>query len=497
MISLRLQSKLAIRLLNPKVTCRSLARHTHSALNDARFIRGPSFHVDLPPIDARHMFHFCRRLLIFRCSSDAQREAQLAAFRSGIQALLARCPILGGVVAPLPPGEATADKTDWRTVVPGRGIELVVKDLREAMPTFAELEAANFPPVRLPWALLMPIPRDLNNDHAHAACKLQFSAIDGGTILTIAMSHCVADGVGTDDWIRILTQETRLAQEESTGRSERPEVATLGLDRSFLCNIQSDLAFDIDDHPAYMFSVPHTPASAQVSSNVFGATSSKIPVLLRLSPAGAAQLKADATTPGERISTHDALCALMWRTALLIRSQRFSAENIPLSVMSNLFMPSDARRHLPVLPSPYVGNVVYQIIAALDTTTLLSQSGLARAASEVRRAITAVTPTLVESYLTFLRDPVASRFIDYRFMDGTTTTTGFAMGTSLGSGDAMYGGDWGKAFGPLVTFRVVGEPVNTVLPKLPDGSIETIVSVAPEDVEMLTGAEGFGKYLAR
>ncbi|KAJ7261815.1 hypothetical protein B0H12DRAFT_1231458 [Mycena haematopus] len=301
-----------------------------------------------------------------------------------------------------------AGQQDRRTIVPGRGIELVVKDLREAMPTFEELEVANFPPVRLPWALLMPIPRDLNNDRPHAACKLQFSAIDGGTILTFAMSHSVSDGVGTDDWMRILTEETRLAQEESAGMSERPEAVTVGQDRSLLCNMKSDLEFNIEHHPAYMLKTlpaPDTPASEQAPSNVFGATSSEIPILLRLSPAGVAQLKADATTPGApRISTHDALCALMWRTVLLLRSGRSSAQSMPLSAISNLFMPSDARRYLPDLPSPlgnrtspYVGNAVYQLRATLDLATLLSPSGLPLAASEVRRAITAVTPALVES----------------------------------------------------------------------------------------------------
>ncbi|KAJ6513079.1 hypothetical protein C8R45DRAFT_333961 [Mycena sanguinolenta] len=101
-----------------------------TSFDDSLFIPGPSFHVELPPIDARHMFHFSRRLLFFRCSSDAQRDAQLAAFKTGIHGLLVRCPILGGVVTTLPPDEATAGKEDWRTIVPGRGIELVAKDLR-------------------------------------------------------------------------------------------------------------------------------------------------------------------------------------------------------------------------------------------------------------------------------------------------------------------------------------------------------------------------------
>jgi len=475
---------------------------TDTYFNDTVFIPGPSFHVDLPPIDARHMFHFSRRLLIFRCTSSAQRDAQLAAFKTGIHALLQRCPILGGVVTPLPPDAASEDKKDWRTIVPDRGIELVVKDLRgSAIPSFEELEAANFPPLHFPWDLLMPIPQDLSNERPHAACKLQFSAIEGGTILTFAMSHCVSDGGGTDEWTRILIEETRLAQEDST--ENRAKIEVVGLDRSVLCNMRSDVEFNIHDHPAYRFKTPPAaetaPEPAPSTVNVFGATSAKIPVLLRLSPAGLAQLKADATTPGAPpISTHDALCSLMWRTILLIRSRRSpAAQAVPPSTISNLFMPSNARRYLPALPSPYIGNAVYQIIAALDLGTLLSPSGLQRAALQVRAAITSVTTARVQSYMAFLTDLTASRDIDYQFMNGTTDTTGYAMGTCLGSGEAMYGSDWGKAFGKMERFRLIGEPGNVVLPRLPDGSAEVVVAVMPEEVGVLKGAEGFGKYLAQ
>ncbi|KAJ7364202.1 hypothetical protein DFH08DRAFT_268384 [Mycena albidolilacea] len=472
----------------------------NTSFNDSVFIPGPSFHVDLPPLDARHMFHFSRRLLFFRCSSSDQRDAQLAAFKAGIKALLLRCPVLGGDVTPLPADKATEVTQDWRTIVPGRGIELVVKDLRGEIPAFEELEAAHFPPHHLPWSLLMPIPQDLSNDQPHAACKLQFSAIEGGTILTFAMSHCVSDGTGTDAWMRILIEEVRLAQED---RSERTAAATVGLDRSVLCNMTSNLAFKIEEHPAYRFKAPppppaaDAPASEPAPANLWAAASD-IPVLLRISAAGLAQLKADATTPdAPPISTHDALCALMWRTVLLIRSRR-SPEPVPPSTTSNLFMPSNARPHLPALPSPYIGNAVYQLIAGLPLGALLApDSGLQAAALELRRAITAVTPARVASYMAFIRDPAASRFIDYQFMNGSIWTTSLAMGTCLGSGDAMYGSDWGKAFGPVVRFRLIGEPGNVVMPRLADGTAELILGVRPEEVEVLKGVEGFGKYLAR
>jgi trichothecene 3-O-acetyltransferase len=154
-------------------------------------------------------------------------------------------------------------------------------------------------------------------------------------------------------------------------------------------------------------------------------------------------------------------------------------------------MPSDARRHLN-LPQPYVGNAVYQLTASLTLGTLLSPSGLQHAASTIRRAITSVTPTLVSSLLAKTNE----RWIDWQFVN-SYSTTGVGMGTDWTSG-LLYGKDWGEAIGPLVRYRypgVVGDAINCVMPKLPDGGAEVVVSIMPEEVEILKGIEGFGKYL--
>jgi trichothecene 3-O-acetyltransferase len=154
-------------------------------------------------------------------------------------------------------------------------------------------------------------------------------------------------------------------------------------------------------------------------------------------------------------------------------------------------MPSDARRHLNLPPS-YVGNAVYQLTAVLDLGTLLSPFGLQHAASAVRRAITSVNTALVSSYITMTKE----RWIDWQFTS-TASTTGVAMGTDWTSG-FLYSEDWGKAFGPLVKYRypgVAGEAFNCIMPKLPDGGAELIVSVMPGEVEVLRGVEGFGKYV--
>ena len=262
-----------------------------SAFDGTVLIPGPSFRIDLSALDARHPVHYSRRLLIFRCASSAQRDAQLAAVKAGLQALVLRCPILGGLIVPMPPDVVSDGQQDWRTIVPDRGIELIVKDLRAAMASFEELEAAEFPPLHLPYdmLMLMPIPWDLDNDRPFAACKMQFSAIDGGTILTFAMSHGVADGTGTNELMRVLSEETLFAQElssEGVANEVRSMAMTTGMgqNRRVLRYITSGIAFNMEHHPAYRWkttSPANAPPLEQASTHPFEATSPEIPVLLR------------------------------------------------------------------------------------------------------------------------------------------------------------------------------------------------------------------------
>lgn len=467
--------------------------------DDSILISGPSFHVDLAGLDAFHPVHYSNRLMIFRCSSSEQRYAQLAAFKTGLQALVNRCPMLGGIVVPLAPDEAKDGKGDWRTIVPDRGIELVVGDLRTKIPPFKELEAANFPALQLPYELLTTVPRDISNDHPYNAFKVQFSAIEGGTIITIDISHSVGDGSGTNELTRVLAEETRMAQAPSSGSVTNEilaEAATM-MDRSALRNLKMETPFNIGDHPAYRWNHPPpttAPPPEKAPPHPFEATSPATAVLLHLSPKNLEKLKADATTPGAPfISTHDALAALIWCSLLLIRSRRSpAAQNLPLSTIGTVFFPSDARRHLNLTES-YTGNCVYQLTATLELGTLFSPSGLKQAASAIRRAITAATPAKVSSLLAMSNE----KWPDWGFME-SYATTGVAMGTDWTSG-MLYGQDWGQAFGPLIRYRypgVVGGAGCCILPKLPDGSAEVVVSVMPSEESLLRGAECFGPYIS-
>ena len=68
------------------------------------------------------------------------------------------------------------------------------------------------------------------------------------------------------------------------------------------------------------------------------------------------------------------------------------------------------------------------------------------------------------------------------------------MGTDWTSG-MLYSQDWGTAFGPLIRYRYPGGAGCCILPKLPDGSAEVVVSVIPEEESLLRSTECFGKYI--
>lgn len=153
------------------------------------------------------------------------------------------------------------------------------------------------------------------------------------------MPHSIADGNGIDELTRILMQLVRNAEDGSTNEESSPrrnEATWLGQDRSILRDMKRDIAFDIADHAAYRYkttstSLEETPESP--GQHPFQATMPEIPILLHITDSSVARLKADATTPGARISTHDALSAPIWRSGMLIRShhRRLPASSTLLS----------------------------------------------------------------------------------------------------------------------------------------------------------------------
>ncbi|KAK3675688.1 hypothetical protein LTR78_004329 [Recurvomyces mirabilis] len=459
-------------------------------LDSTELITGPSFEIELPALDALFPPHYGRRLLIFQCTSEAQRQDQLTSLRAGLKNLVQKCPFLGGTIIPHPLDPAVHDELGKCTLEPGDGLELVVKDLRSHLPSFDELKANNFQPASLPYAALVPVPHDLRCDYPYVACKAQYTLLEGGTVLTWAISHNVTDGSANNEMFRMLSEDVRLSQHKGAANGiievqDTSDQKPLALDRSVLRNVTSDKPFNIKEHPGY------GRMPKQADAEVIHAPTTT-PVCIQIPASKLETLKADAT-PSKRkqISTHDALAGLMWRSSLLLRSHRAAPSfHLPHSTTSTLFFPSDGRRHIGLQPN-YIGNVIYQMAVRSNLEALLSASGLKHATGAIRDAITAATPELVKSYLA----EVNKRWIDWAYMTADLGTLDWATGTNWTSG-CIYGYDWGEAFGPLVRFRYPGEPgLNGIMPKLPDGSAEVIISVVPDEVEALQSDDFFGKYV--
>ncbi|KAK3659406.1 proliferating cell nuclear antigen [Elasticomyces elasticus] len=449
----------------------------HSNPYGSTFFSGPDFEVNLADIDALHPVHYGRRLLIFRCSSDEQRLAQIASLKAGLNVLVRRCPVLGGNVVPQPHKDDT--QPIWSNIETGNGLQLVVRDLRNALPTFTELEANDFQPSSLPYDLLVPVPADIGKDQAYPACKVQYSSIDGGTILTWAISHSVTDGSGNNELTRILSEQVRLFGLGADSNTTNGPL--LGLDRTPTRNITSAIPFHVDHHRGCANAFEQSSPPEALS---FLATSPEVPVLLRITAANLAKLKSDATQPeATPISTHDALVALMWRSTMLIRSRRSQeSHDLPAPTATTLYFPSDARRHLGI-SSSYIGNAVYQLAASEQISKVLAPNGLPYAASAMRKAVNSVSTELVKSYFA----EVNKRWVAWAWQTAGSAlaTIGLPMGTNWTSG-SLYLNDWGEAFGPVVSFRYPGQAgLAAVLPKLPNGDAEVIVCVMPGEVGVL------------
>ncbi|QDS76206.1 hypothetical protein FKW77_008340 [Venturia effusa] len=449
---------------------------------------GPDFRIDLPRIDACHPVYYARRLLIFRCASDQQRERQLSAIKRGLRAMVQRCPLLAGKLSRLPPDEASKQVDEWRTIVPSEGLEFVVKDLRKKLPSFAVLERKRFPPTDLKYDLLVPIAKDVDSEGP--ACRVQYSAIEGGTILCWAMSHSVGDGGTNNELIRVLAEEVMIASKGGDEQGGGREM--MDLDRNAVIDIDSGISFRVKDHPGYRAQpLPPTPKETlERASHPFRAVKPEVPLIFTLSPASLAKLKEDARPPAPAwISTHDALVALIWRSQIQLHRQRSpEAQALPESIPTTLFMPSDARGILG-LPSSYIGNAVYQLSATLPLSTLLCDNGLRNAALAIRQAILSVTPEKVKSYYAKMRE----EWVEWAFLE-SYDTTGVAMGTAWTSG-ALYEFDWGDDFGNMISYRMPDEAFNAVLPRLMDGGAEIVVSVMPDEVDKLKSIESFMKYV--
>ncbi|KAL8729126.1 MAG: hypothetical protein Q9166_004957 [cf. Caloplaca sp. 2 TL-2023] len=403
----------------------------------------------------------------------------LAALQSTVEQL----PFLAGSVVPV-----SKDQAWLHELLPQGAAYLETQDLSREL-SFDSLRKASFSAALLDTDQLCPFPDPVYiRDGPIDVCRLRATFIDGGLLLVISIVHTVCDGRGISDVMRIFADEIRRAQSAGfTGSSavheNRPE-QFYSFDRTALLSAHGRFG-DIENHPSLTTSplaFPRDPAGTK-----------KVCANFHISSSSLASLKENASSvfpnAASRISTHDAIAALIWHSIILARH---NAGILPDDATTNFTQAVDCRTHLG-LPRPYYGNVIYGYKTSLALSDFSSSPknfnsakspGLQTVAHAIRTATDGVTADR-------FRDVLA--LVERARMEKKTLRPSLLQDFSIGSvflisywRFEMYDLDFGAALGGKIeAFRlpsrglIPGVPV--VLPRLPDGSCEFLIN-EPEEV---------------
>jgi hypothetical protein len=295
------------------------------------FFKGPGFDFEFAANDALIFNLYSYRILVFKIDRPQDHIEATETLKKGLQKLVQRCPPLGGVVVSVDnqPGE----QHGWKKARPGGGIKLVVRDLRTQL-NYSDLEAKDFPPTALKCDEVVPIsPAPIMEGDAPGSV-FQFTWIEGGALLAVGIDHPIADGNGMNTIMGLLAEECRFAQSPNGTVSEDKTV--LGIDRRLVRSLESKTKNKPEDHPSYTF-LSEPPSHDEGDHGEAPHTDQ---YMFQIIPEKLVELK-EVSTDGHRISTHDAICALAWRSVMLARYHAGTIKDLDVDVECHL--PSDCR----------------------------------------------------------------------------------------------------------------------------------------------------------
>jgi hypothetical protein len=407
------------------------------------FFPGPDFDFDFAVNDALIFNLYSYRILVFKIDSPSGHVATTTILKKGLQNLVERCPPLGGMVVSIE--NKSGKQHGWKKAQPGPGIKLVVRDLRSEL-DYQDLEARDFPTEAFKCEEVVPIsPAPIMEGDAPGSV-FQYTWIKGGALLTVGIDHPIADGNGMNTIMGMLAEECKRAELESVlanGHSISQQVTVLGTDRSFVRGLESNTKNRPEDHPSYTFL--SEPPSHEESH---GPEPDISQFMFQIIPAKLEELKKAANSINPRISTHDAICALTWRSIML---SRYAAGTISgLDTEVEFHLPTDVRRFVG-LGNDYIGNMVYFVTCKTPLRDLLKPDSLPKLAAMVRGALETRDKELVAGYHSLCKALPDLGQMTFGWIDKVTTTAA-GIGSSWRAGQ-MYGADWGKTFGPVMRFR--------------------------------------------
>ncbi|KAH7127955.1 transferase, partial [Dactylonectria estremocensis] len=415
-----------------------------------------------------------RWVLCFPLQPSADTAQVYQDLQVGLAHTIKSIPWIAGTVAP---EEGQDPKHNRIQVVDSSiGVKFPSCDLTGTLPSYEELKKENFPLSKLSAAQLGPIGVFAEGPPPVMAAQANF--IQGGLLLTVGVHHAVCDASALDTIVGTWSVNTAAASGSGSFTTYDAE----SNDRSPLMTgtpgAQLEHFSEYRLAPSADSSMPQMPAGFQMpamATRVF-----------RFSPEGLAGVKSAATA----FSTHDALCAFIWRHMTLARNIPGSSptgdETSALAFGVNI-----RRRTSPPLTPTYLGNAsMASMTSRLLVSSLTADTGLSYAAAAIRKSLNSFNgPSRVPLTIGLLNSrPDATDFkLAYNaFLGPDIVTTSWA--------DLLvYQADWG-ALGAVECFRTPGDGADGVIiiyPRLEDGGLEVTVGLELRAMERLYKDEQF------
>lgn len=336
--------------------------------------------------------------------------------------------------------------------------------------------------------------------------RVQLNLIEGGVLLSFCECHVLADGNGMDVIMAALGEECKRAAQVAEGL--RPRQLDIG--RSAL-NGLDEVHTDLKTHPAYDFLegvwLPHPAPVETPNGNNAQPVHGEPPIpsepapkvtvhSYRVTSPAAAALKGIATADSARISTHDAIAALIWRTTIIARHKagKFSSSD----QVSLITIPTNARKHLGI-PNTWVGNCVYFIAATLRVEEIIKPNSLPLVASVIRAALNEIDHNTVAGPMSLRR----KHPYDITWWPLSNVGKPWIVGMTSLYNSELYGTDWGDAFGSVRHFTTSDEGAvggfrrcGCVGAKLGDGGggCDIVMGFDEEEFEYVKKDEVWNRY---
>ena len=429
------------------------------------------------------------------------------ALRSTVEEL----PFLAGSVVPL------SKNQPWlHDLRPHGAASLRIKDFSRDI-NFSQLREASFDSSLLDSNQLGLTPGFANTQGGPVnVCSLQATFVSGGLLLAISIVHTVCDGRGISNVLETFAdifrrlQTTKLT--ESSNEMQLNPNRHFSLDRSTLLS-SGGHGGTIENHAGWTTFPPKSrgqPSPGRALPTLFHISSASLRLLKEVaspkSPwiSSATHIQNPIPNQEVKISTHDAVAALIWRTIMIARCKAGVISEDSKTCFSQAV---DCRTHLK-LPEPYFGNAIYgvkasstisQIASMTDNSDASQTKELEAAARLIRNEINLVTGDSFRDLLGFVERTEMEMPIRLAILDEVTSKSVFLVSYFW---FPMHDLDFGEALGGRIeAFRLLSDGlipgVPVVLPRLPDGSCEFMISEEDEVVGNFAGNEFLKRFAKR